>query len=427
MLSPQAWNAFLKTLEEPPPRTIFVLATTEAQKVLPTVVDRCHRFDFGRPSVEQVATVLEPRRRQEGIDVEKGALALIARHATGSFRDALGTLEQLVTYAGGRDDRARRRARGARGRRRRAAVRGGRGDHRPRSGAGAAGGGQARRVGPRPRPGAARPRGPRRASCSRSRCSARSRPSCGSPPSATAASPSRPARCPRPTRSGCSTSSRRRSTRPPTAPRPGSSSSSCWSRRRRPSSTRRRGAAGADRAARERARRPGRRAPCRAGGRAAPTRVRRASRRRAPAPGRDRRVRSRSAARRWTARSSSTTRPPPGPRWSTSCASENAMLAALLADARPVAVGERELTLAFPRRRVPQAQGRAGRPSAGRRRGAEGRHRPALALRYELRDDEEEPEGEPVLSGEELVRRFMEEFDAEEILEDDPERRRGQG
>ncbi|MBV8942227.1 MAG: DNA polymerase III subunit gamma/tau, partial [Solirubrobacterales bacterium] len=50
MLSPQAWNAFLKTLEEPPPRTIFVLATTEPQKVLPTVVDRCHRFDFGRPS-----------------------------------------------------------------------------------------------------------------------------------------------------------------------------------------------------------------------------------------------------------------------------------------------------------------------------------------------------------------------------------------
>jgi DNA polymerase-3 subunit gamma/tau len=58
MLSPQAWNAFLKTLEEPPPRTIFVLATTEAQKVLPTVVDRCHRFDFGRPTAEQVATVV---------------------------------------------------------------------------------------------------------------------------------------------------------------------------------------------------------------------------------------------------------------------------------------------------------------------------------------------------------------------------------
>jgi DNA polymerase III subunit gamma/tau len=102
MLSPQAWNAFLKTLEEPPPRTIFVLATTEAQKVLPTVVDRCHRFDFGRPTVEQVATVLQRVAEKEGIDVGRGALALIARHATGSFRDALGTLEQLVTYAGGR-------------------------------------------------------------------------------------------------------------------------------------------------------------------------------------------------------------------------------------------------------------------------------------------------------------------------------------
>jgi DNA polymerase III subunit gamma/tau len=102
MLSPQAWNAFLKTLEEPPPRTIFVLATTEAQKVLPTVVDRCHRFDFARPSVEQVAAVLSRAVDSEQIDVEPGAVALIARHATGSFRDALGTLEQLVTYAGGR-------------------------------------------------------------------------------------------------------------------------------------------------------------------------------------------------------------------------------------------------------------------------------------------------------------------------------------
>jgi DNA polymerase-3 subunit gamma/tau len=102
MLSPQAWNAFLKTLEEPPPRTIFVLATTEAQKVLPTVVDRCHRFDFGRPSVEQVATVLQRVSGQEAIEIDEGALALVARHATGSFRDALGTLEQLLTYAGER-------------------------------------------------------------------------------------------------------------------------------------------------------------------------------------------------------------------------------------------------------------------------------------------------------------------------------------
>jgi DNA polymerase-3 subunit gamma/tau len=79
---------------------VFVLATTEAQKVLPTVVDRCHRFDFGRPSAEQVATVLRRVSAAESIAIEDGATGLIARHATGSFRDALGTLEQLVTYAG---------------------------------------------------------------------------------------------------------------------------------------------------------------------------------------------------------------------------------------------------------------------------------------------------------------------------------------
>ncbi|MGB9185802.1 MAG: DNA polymerase III subunit gamma/tau, partial [Solirubrobacteraceae bacterium] len=100
MLSSQAWNAFLKTLEEPPPKTIFVLATTEAQKVLPTVVDRCHRFDFGRPTVEQVASVVGRVAAKEQIAIQPGAVALIARHATGSFRDALGTLEQLLTYAG---------------------------------------------------------------------------------------------------------------------------------------------------------------------------------------------------------------------------------------------------------------------------------------------------------------------------------------
>jgi DNA polymerase III subunit gamma/tau len=100
MLSPQAWNAFLKTLEEPPPNTIFVLATTEAQKVLPTVVDRCHRFDFARPTVEQIATVVTRVAAAEGIEIGPDAVALLARHATGSFRDALGTLEQLVTYTG---------------------------------------------------------------------------------------------------------------------------------------------------------------------------------------------------------------------------------------------------------------------------------------------------------------------------------------
>ncbi len=100
MLTTQAWNAFLKTLEEPPPSTIFVLATTEANKVLPTVVDRCHRFDFTRPSVEQLARVVQRVADRESIEIPAEAVAVLARHATGSFRDALGTLEQLVTYSG---------------------------------------------------------------------------------------------------------------------------------------------------------------------------------------------------------------------------------------------------------------------------------------------------------------------------------------
>jgi DNA polymerase III subunit gamma/tau len=100
MLSTAAWNAFLKTLEEPPPHTIFVLATTEAGKVLPTVVDRCHRFDFTRPSVPQITGVLRRVADAEEIEIGEQATALVARSATGSFRDALGTLEQLVAYSG---------------------------------------------------------------------------------------------------------------------------------------------------------------------------------------------------------------------------------------------------------------------------------------------------------------------------------------
>jgi DNA polymerase-3 subunit gamma/tau len=100
MLSTAAWNAFLKTLEEPPPHTIFVLATTEANKVLPTVVDRCHRFDFARPSVPQITDVVRRVAASEEIDIPDEAAALVARSATGSFRDALGTLEQLVAYSG---------------------------------------------------------------------------------------------------------------------------------------------------------------------------------------------------------------------------------------------------------------------------------------------------------------------------------------
>jgi DNA polymerase III subunit gamma/tau len=100
MLTTAAWNAFLKTLEEPPQHVVFVLATTEAHKVPATIIDRCHRFDFQRPSLEQIAGVLRRVAGEEGISIPEPAVGMLARAATGSFRDALGTLEQLVTYGG---------------------------------------------------------------------------------------------------------------------------------------------------------------------------------------------------------------------------------------------------------------------------------------------------------------------------------------
>jgi DNA polymerase III subunit gamma/tau len=102
MLTKEAWNAFLKTLEEPPPNTVFVLATTEAHKVMETIADRCQRFDFQRPSLEQISEVLNRVSVAEGLEVEDGAVAMIARSASGSFRDALGTLDQLVAFGGER-------------------------------------------------------------------------------------------------------------------------------------------------------------------------------------------------------------------------------------------------------------------------------------------------------------------------------------
>src|SRR5204863_1398541 len=76
------------------------LATTEAHKVPATIVDRCHRFDFHRPTLQQIADVLRRVASEEGIEIPEPAVGMIARAATGSFRDALGTLEQLVTYGG---------------------------------------------------------------------------------------------------------------------------------------------------------------------------------------------------------------------------------------------------------------------------------------------------------------------------------------
>lgn len=100
MLTKEAWNAFLKTLEEPPPNTVFILATTEAHKVMPTIADRCQRFDFQRPSIEQLSEVLTRVSVAEGISIDPPAIAMVSRSASGSFRDALGTLDQLVSYSG---------------------------------------------------------------------------------------------------------------------------------------------------------------------------------------------------------------------------------------------------------------------------------------------------------------------------------------
>ena len=102
MLTPEAFNALLKTLEEPPVHAVFVLATTEPHKVPATILSRCQRFDFRRPSVGEVVEVLSGVAAQEGIEADEAALLVIARAAGGSFRDALGILDQLATYTGGK-------------------------------------------------------------------------------------------------------------------------------------------------------------------------------------------------------------------------------------------------------------------------------------------------------------------------------------
>jgi DNA polymerase-3 subunit gamma/tau len=423
MLSPQAWNAFLKTLEEPPPRTIFVLATTEAQKVLPTVVDRCHRFDFGRPTVEQVATVLERVAGQEGIGVETGALALIARHATGSFRDALGTLEQLVTYAGGRTIE-------------------------PGDVLAVLGVADAEQL--FDAVDAIIARDPARALRAAAKLADSGRDSgqllrdlevhgrellavqvLGDVPPELQVTPERDIRLAEQATALSDTDAIRlldlvsaaldatangaqariqlelvlvKAAAPELDP----SMSALLARIERLERSGSRGgslraapAAGATPA-------PPPDPPPHNG--ASVEAVETDPEREAepsPAPEPDGALELDDAAACW-------------PAVVDLVRAENAMLAALLSDARPVAVKERELTLAFPggaaflKRKAEQEDhrrvaGEALKTVTGRR----------LALRYELREDEQEPEGEPVLSGEELVRRFMEEFDAEEVLEDD--------
>jgi DNA polymerase-3 subunit gamma/tau len=91
-----AANAFLKTLEEPPAHTRFILATTDPEELLPTIVSRCQRLDFRRVSLDDMVRRLQTVATREGISVEADALRLIARHATGSLRDALGLFERLA-------------------------------------------------------------------------------------------------------------------------------------------------------------------------------------------------------------------------------------------------------------------------------------------------------------------------------------------
>jgi DNA polymerase-3 subunit gamma/tau len=100
-LTDAAWNALLKLIEEPPPHLVFVFCTTELQKVLPTVRSRCQTFVFQRPRLADIVRYLRWIVDGEGLDVPDGALALIARSARGSFRDAGSTLDQLASATGG--------------------------------------------------------------------------------------------------------------------------------------------------------------------------------------------------------------------------------------------------------------------------------------------------------------------------------------
>ncbi|MYC18260.1 MAG: DNA polymerase III subunit gamma/tau, partial [Gemmatimonadales bacterium] len=103
MLTRDAWNALLKILEEPPPRVIFAFATTEPQKIergAAPVMSRCQRFDFRRVSVQDIASRMETVLEAEGIPAEPGALRAIARRAEGGVRDALSSLDQVLSFRG---------------------------------------------------------------------------------------------------------------------------------------------------------------------------------------------------------------------------------------------------------------------------------------------------------------------------------------
>ncbi len=101
MLSTSAFNAFLKTLEEPPPYAIFILATTEKHKILPTILSRCQIFDFNRIKVNDMAEHLQHIADKENIQVDTDALHIIAQKADGALRDALSMFDQITSFSGG--------------------------------------------------------------------------------------------------------------------------------------------------------------------------------------------------------------------------------------------------------------------------------------------------------------------------------------
>ena len=101
MLTTQAFNAFLKTLEEPPAYAIFILATTEKHKVIPTILSRCQIYDFKRITINDIVDHLEYVAGQEGIEADRKALGVIARKADGAMRDALSIFDQVATSCGG--------------------------------------------------------------------------------------------------------------------------------------------------------------------------------------------------------------------------------------------------------------------------------------------------------------------------------------
>ncbi len=100
MLSQAAFNAFLKTLEEPPEHAIFILATTEKHKIIPTILSRCQIFDFNRIRISDISNHLEYVAQKESIEIEKEALNVIAHKADGAMRDALSVFDQIVSFSG---------------------------------------------------------------------------------------------------------------------------------------------------------------------------------------------------------------------------------------------------------------------------------------------------------------------------------------